>query len=158
MTKELIGVVDDEDLAQLQFATPFKLVPFAESVKISNPVNQDMSKGRKAMDMSLSQTGAHSHEPAQSPSSRSSSIVSDSSDCGQHIGPPFRSEVEMSASSQVASPKDAEDAAAANWGSHLWIRIGTGSDSTVLEIGHESAPAKAQPFDDAEPIYTGLKE
>jgi len=53
--------------------------------------------------------------------------------------------------------QDLGDAAAANWGSHLRIGIGTLDSRVTLESGISDCHGRKYMEDDAEPRYTGLK-
>jgi len=142
--------IDEDELATLQFTTPFTLVPLVEApcAKAAPTVtdfHQLEARGTTPMQAGL-HAGAKDATSVTLPSSRQS---------GNPPPPPQRS---LTPEAQLETRVLREDATAANWGSHLLIQVGTDTSHVTLKAGNLDNNCDQIVDDPIEPIYYGCKE
>jgi len=158
MTTSRPTTVEEDKLESSPFATLSTFVPFHEPAMRSTQPDQSEINTAIAQGTAAQRAQAHSCNKVES---LSPSLVSDASSAAsvEHRVDDLNKAHPLLPSIQSKfSAQDLEDATAANWGSHLWIQIGSGSSRVSLETGHHYQQKDDKVYSEVEPTYSGLKE
>lgn len=118
--------IDDDKLALLQFATPFRLVPFVETPCAKAALIVSPSQQLGAQEIVSKQARLHDTDK----DAMSSTLLRDRQ---SHDPPTPLSQKPPTIEAQLDTKTLRGDAAAANWGSHLLIYVGTDTSHVTLE-------------------------
>ena len=139
--------IDEDELAMLQFSTPFMWVPFSETPRAKAAFTVTNSEGRGVARQVRFQTGAKDV---------TSTILLSGRQSGE---PPPRPPQSLRISETQHDEKALrEDATAANWSSHLLIQVGTDTSHITLEAENLDNNCDQIVCNPLELIYYGCKE
>lgn len=150
-------ILDGHELHTPQSTTPFTVVPFVDLPRARPETIQSEHKSLEERENMAQSTRSFSADQG----------VGDRAYTQDTSGTiPNARQRENEAIHKVTAPltprdlraQDLGDAAAANWGSHMRIEIGSLDSHVSLEVGIDDCNRKKYMEDDKEPIYTSVKE
>jgi len=150
-------ILDGHELHTLQSTTPSTVVPFGDPPRARPQTTQAEHKSLEERENMAQSTRSFSAD--QGVGGRAYT-----QDTSETI--PNARQRENKAIHKVTAPltprdsraRDLGDAAAANWGSHMRIEIGSLDSHVALEVGIDDCNRKKYMEDDNEPLYTSVKE